>query len=310
MAGLRARLAARLAVLGAATMGLSACYYDAGVGLGYYDDGYGYNAYDCDPYSPFDSYYDCDYRGGFYNFGFGGGWYQDYWYPGHGFYIFDRLGHRHHMHDHHRRYWGQRRHEWYRLHHGRRGDGRGWSHNEGERRYGDGRGWHDGERRDGYRDSDRRRDDGTGRRDRWRGGDQGGQYGTNPNPAIGSTDGQSWRRRGEVRRGEGRSEGRRSWQGTGGNALPAPAPVIGQPDGGAPNPGNWRRNRGPGTDGGTPSPRTDGGNRGNWQPPVQQAPQSAPPPAAAPRPQGRAERILRGETRSPRGADRPQRLED
>jgi hypothetical protein len=43
---------------------------------------------------------------------------------------------------------------------------------------------------------------------------------------------------------------------------------------------------------------------------VQQAPQSAPPPAAAPRPQSRAERILRGEPRSPGGGDRPQRLDD
>jgi hypothetical protein len=119
MTGMRAKLAVRIAALGAATMGLSACYYDAGVGLGYYDDGYSYydDGYGCDPYSPFDRYYDCDYRGGFYNIGYGGGWYQDYWYPGYGFYIFDRGGRRYNMHDNHRRYWAGRRHEWYREHH-------------------------------------------------------------------------------------------------------------------------------------------------------------------------------------------------
>ena len=46
MAGWRGKLIARIAALGAATMALSACYYDAGAGLGYYDDGYDYGGYD------------------------------------------------------------------------------------------------------------------------------------------------------------------------------------------------------------------------------------------------------------------------
>jgi hypothetical protein len=294
MARIRARLAARLAVLGAATLGLSACYYDAGVGLGYYDDGYNYGAnYNCDPYSPFDNYYDCDYRGGFYNIGYGGGWYQDYWYPGYGFYIFDRGGRRFNMYDHHRRYWGQRRHQWYREHHGRRGDGRGW-----DRRDSDGRdGWRDGDRRDGWRDGDRRRDDRPGRGDRWRGGDRDGNYGAAPQPPVsGNPDGSGWRGRGDGRRGEGRGERRRGWQGNQSNAVPQ---SQAQPDV-APAPGNWRGNRQPRSDGGSPRPRS-----GNWQPPARQAHEAA-PPAAAPRQQGRAERILRGEPRAPRG-DRPQR---
>ncbi len=265
MAGMRAKLAARLAALGAATLGLSACYYDAGIGLGYYDDGYNYGGYYCDPFSPFDIYYDCDYRRGFYNIGYGGGWYQDYWYPGHGFFIFDRFGRRYDMYDHHRRYWGQRRYDWYRHHHHRRGYRHGWGHN-------------DGYRRDGYH--------------------HGGQYGTHPNqavvnpPAVVNPDELGWR----GPRREGRGERRRNWQGDGGNAVPAPAPIMEQPDGSAPYiPGNGRRDW--------------QGDTSNWQPPAQQLTQAAPPPAVEPRPQSRAERILRGEPRVSPG-DQPQRQED
>ncbi len=293
----------RLAALGAATWGLSGCYYDAGLGLGYYDDGYSY--YDCDPYGGFDSYYDCDYRNGFYNIGYGGGWYQDYYYPGHGFYIFDRGGRRYQMYDNHRRYWGNRRHEWYREHHGRRDGGRGWGDN-------------DGDRRDGWRDRDGRRDGRDGRRDGRRGRDLDGSYGATPVPGVvtpgagdpraGNPDGSGWGRRGDGRRGEGRGERRRGWQGENRGAVPAPVP--GQPET-APQPGNWRR--GPRGDGGGEmrrTPRGGGeGRRGNWQPPVQPAPDAGAPPPPQQRQQGRAERILRGEPRAPRG-DRPQRQED
>ena len=52
----------RVAVLATASIAVSGCTYD--VGLGYASDGYGYGGgsgyYDCDPYSVFDSYYDCD----------------------------------------------------------------------------------------------------------------------------------------------------------------------------------------------------------------------------------------------------------
>jgi hypothetical protein len=121
------KLGVRLAALTAATVGLSGCVYDAG--LGYASDGYGYNDYNCDPYSAFDSYYDCDNSYGFYNIGFGGGWYDSYWYPGHGYYVFDNYGRRFNMRDNHRRYWGDRRQRWYRDnrgHDGGRGDGRGY----------------------------------------------------------------------------------------------------------------------------------------------------------------------------------------
>jgi hypothetical protein len=126
------RLTARtvLKIAAATGIGLSAsgCVYDAGLGLGYASDNYANgNGYDCDPYSPFDSYYDCDYRYGFGNIGFGGGWSNNYYYPGNGFFLFDSFGRRYNMQRDHYRYWGQRRYEWNRgrpHHNGRGGDGR------------------------------------------------------------------------------------------------------------------------------------------------------------------------------------------
>lgn len=67
------------------------------------DDGYGYG-YDC--YDP------VDYRDGFANIGFSGGWYSDWYYPGFGIYIFDRGGYRRPIYGHHLNYWGGRRAFW------------------------------------------------------------------------------------------------------------------------------------------------------------------------------------------------------
>ena len=92
-----------------ALLGLSGCMYG---GTGYYGDGYVNNAgYQCDPYAPFDDYYACDSGYGFANIGFGGGWYDQYYYPGYGVYIFDRGGRRHAMRDTHRRHWARQRAE-------------------------------------------------------------------------------------------------------------------------------------------------------------------------------------------------------
>jgi hypothetical protein len=252
MTGMRAKLAARIAALGAATMGLSACYYDGGVGLGYYDDGYSYydDGYGCDPYSPFDSYYDCDYRGGFYNIGFGGGWYQDYWYPGYGFYIFDRGGKRYQMYDHHRRYWGGKRHEWYREHHRNRDSHDGRRSHDKERNYSGGR-VDDGNRGDHYRNRDSA---GNGQNDIWHG---------------------------DRRRGDGRGDRRRDRMQNGRDAVqqvpPVTAPSV--PQAGRGDGQNWRRG------GERSAPRIGDGNRRNQQAvPQQQAPQSASPPAAVPQP--------------------------
>lgn len=100
-------------VAAGAILGLSGCIYG---GAGYYGDGYVNNSYACDPYAPFDDYYACDSGYGFANIGYGGGWYEQYYYPGYGVYIFDRAGHRHAMRHHHRRHWARQRAQ-FRGHH-------------------------------------------------------------------------------------------------------------------------------------------------------------------------------------------------
>ena len=95
------------AIAAGALLGLGGCMYG---GTGYYGDGYVNNSrYDCDPYAPFDDYYACDYGYGFANIGYGGGWYDQYYYPGYGVYVFDRGGRRHAMRAHDRRYWARQR---------------------------------------------------------------------------------------------------------------------------------------------------------------------------------------------------------
>lgn len=97
------------AVAAGALLSLGGCMYGGGV----YGDGYVNNrGYDCDPYAPFDDYYACDYGYGFANIGFGGGWYDQYYYPGYGIYIFDRGGKRHAMRNNHRRHWARQRAEY------------------------------------------------------------------------------------------------------------------------------------------------------------------------------------------------------
>jgi hypothetical protein len=97
----RRRLAAAI-IAGTAALGLSACtdYYDpygyggsrVAVGISY---GSGYH----DPY----------WGGGWYSRPYYG-WYDDFYYPGVGYWVFDRWGQRHRWNDHHRRYWeGHRR---------------------------------------------------------------------------------------------------------------------------------------------------------------------------------------------------------
>lgn len=147
-----------------ATTMLSGCY-DGGVyGAGYasrgdcaarygdgwynydghaYDDGYGYDCYDAS-----------DYGGGFVQIGFGGGWYDNYYYPGHGLWMFDRYRNRYPLRDHYLNYWGGRRAWW--KHHGKRGDGKphrpGWQRDrdhDDDRGRGDGRPyWNRGDRDD------------------------------------------------------------------------------------------------------------------------------------------------------------------
>lgn len=95
----------KLLAAGGIILGLSACT----LGEGYYGDNYVNGGYGCDPYAPFDDYYACDDGYGYANIGFGGGWYDSYYYPGYGTYIFDRRGSRYAMKRHHRRHWARQR---------------------------------------------------------------------------------------------------------------------------------------------------------------------------------------------------------
>ena len=294
------KLSLRLAALTAVTVGLSGCVYD--VGLGYASDGYGYNDYNCDPYSQFDSYYDCDNSYGFYNIGFGGGWYDSFWYPGHGYYVFDNYGRRFNMRDNHRRYWGDRRQRWYRDnrgHDGGRGYGRGRDHDDNRV---NGRG-HDRGRGNGQSSNNNgvdqpiawpernggRRDERPGRR-------------ADPAPPPGAVGDGDWSRRGDGRRG-GRGDGRRgrdfgqSNNGQSNDAVSQPAP---QPDAQPmARPGPDRR--------GDRAGRGDGQGRGRYQQPSNAAPQNAAPqqqqqqqqPAARQQPPAR-QRVER-QTARPRG---------
>jgi len=97
---------------------LSGCVYGDAYG-GYAPDGYishdsGFSDQYCDPYNEYNAYYGCDVEYGFANIGYGGGWYQDYFYPGHGFFFFDRGGRRHRMNDYYLSYWGSKRHQFFR----------------------------------------------------------------------------------------------------------------------------------------------------------------------------------------------------
>jgi len=143
------------AIAAGALLSLGGCMYG---GSGYYGDSYVNNSrYDCDPYAPFDDYYACDYGYGFANIGYGGGWYDQYYYPGYGIYVFDRGGRRHAMRDHHRHYWARQRatygghHARDRDHHrGQRADRRDWRKDD--------RGRTRDSRRGDYRDNPRTRD--------------------------------------------------------------------------------------------------------------------------------------------------------
>lgn len=111
-----------------ATASLGGCYYGDVNGASYasagsscpgsyydgdpyaYDDGYGYNCYD-----------PSDYGSGFVQIGFGGGWYDDYYYPGYGMWMFDNYRNRYPLRGQYLNYWGGRRAWW--KHHRDRGDG-------------------------------------------------------------------------------------------------------------------------------------------------------------------------------------------
>jgi len=135
-----------------ATTMLGGCYYGDVYGASYASGGdcaarYGDAYYDYDGYAYDDGYgYDCydasDYGSGFAQIGFGGGWYDSYYYPGYGMWMFDNYRNRYPLRDRYLNYWGGRRAWW--KHHGGRNDwkpGRpgGWNRGDGDGRPGDGR---------------------------------------------------------------------------------------------------------------------------------------------------------------------------
>ena len=147
--------------LGASLL-LGGCYYDdygyGGVNAGYGSGGYGYDNGYAGGYG-----YDDGYYGGGYGYPGSYGWYGDFYYPGTGFYVFDRGGHRRRWNDDQRRYW-----ESHRGDHGNNGRPGGWRGN------GDGR-------PGGYRGPDR---NGDGRPDGYRGRDRNGDARPDVSPAT------------------------------------------------------------------------------------------------------------------------------
>lgn len=89
---------AGLGLVVAAALTLSACY-DDGYGYGGVSVGYGTGGY-------YDDYYGYPYYGYRYPVY---GWYDGFYYPGRGYWVYDRAGHRHRWSDHHRRHWEGRK---------------------------------------------------------------------------------------------------------------------------------------------------------------------------------------------------------
>lgn len=109
-----------LGLVGAAAVALSGCAYGGfgnglGVGIGYGSPyggygSYGYNPY-YDPYFGYGSRYAYGYSPygyGMYGSPYGGGWYNGYYYPGSGYYIYDRDRNRRRMSEAEEAFWRQR----------------------------------------------------------------------------------------------------------------------------------------------------------------------------------------------------------
>ena len=192
------------------------------MGLGYGYDDYGYNGYSdsyyCDPYDQWDSYYNCDYNYGYNNIGYTGGWWNNYYYPGFGVYIFDNGGRRYQMDDNHRRHWGRQRYDWGRTNgHGGRGRGDGHRGNDRprDRDDDDRRGGRGG--RGGYSGNDGSQGSAGVVRPSVNGSDRPGRtYTPGTQPVAGTPD--------RPRRGDGRGRGQgqgRGWDQGQNNGAPA-----------------------------------------------------------------------------------------
>lgn len=99
-----------LVIILAAGVGLGGCAtyspygYGSGVSVGV-GNGYGYNDPYYRGYSPYGSRYGSRYGSG-YGYGYSPyGWYDGYYYPGSGHYVYDRYRNPYYWSDGHRRYW-------------------------------------------------------------------------------------------------------------------------------------------------------------------------------------------------------------
>lgn len=153
----------RLTIIGTAALITSACVYPDQ--RGFYDDGFGFannagfNGGFCDPFDPYDAFYNCDFQGGFGQIGFGGGYFDNFYYPGFGIHLFDRPGGRRFlMQQRHRNYWAQQRFQFAQIGRNNRGNFRNQQRFE---RQGARRDDRQDARRDARRDDrqDARRDD-------------------------------------------------------------------------------------------------------------------------------------------------------
>lgn len=279
------RRAVQLAALALGAATLSGCAYGYGdyggyggvsVGVGNGFAG-GFDPY-CDSFSAWDSFYGCDYGYGFGQIGFGGGYWDNFYYPGYGLWLFDRPGGRRFaMQDRHRQYWGQQRWQFQQQ---RRGNWQGYR--DGRR---DGRQDFRRERRDDRQDFRReRRDDwqdyGQGRRQDRRDWRQ-VQPGQVPQPDQPRGD---WQRRGD---GQGRGDlqgrddgqGRGDWQGRGrgGDGRGRGRPMMQQPAPQAvPQAAQPRTERPQRPEGRPRMERLEGMDRPQAQPRIERAPRGNP----------------------------------
>lgn len=158
-------------------MTIAGLVFAAGLGLAACTDGYGYSGvsvgYGSGGY--YDDYYDPYYGNGYYSSAYGDpywGWYGDYYYPGTGYYVYDRYRRPYRWNDSQRRYWESRRHDWRGDHGGNHWGGLGHDRGDHDRGDHDWRGNHDRGDHD-WRGNHDRGDRGDRDDHRWNGDDRG-----------------------------------------------------------------------------------------------------------------------------------------
>lgn len=209
MTGIRHRFLAVIGLAGALALG--GCAYDDGYGYGGVNVGTGYYGGG--------GYYGDGYYGpsGYYQPGLYSGWYDNYYYPGNGYYVYDRGGRRQRWNDGQRRYWEGRRAE--------RRDDRG--------------------RGDGWLGRDR---DGDGRPGNWTRPPRPPQGSDANNGNQGDRNWGRDRNPGDRNWGRDRTpgEGGNRWRGNGGRrdgAVPTPQPGLRQPQAQQPRPSRPQMNQ-------------------------------------------------------------------